>query len=217
MINQNPMLQHVPAEFYSGESLKAAEAIRSSDYSLLADLLKQAPNVAGSRGDKNLPLLAWAMGHNDPKAFALLLEAGASPNDFIMVEDAKMSLLSIATGAESAQFFDLLLAHKADPDGLPETEPPLFAARYAHKQDRFERLLQCGADLNHCDKTGKSVLLILVLARDYQQALQLVRRGADVNVRMKNGTSIRKLIERYPLPSDTPQGRAQTELARLLR
>jgi hypothetical protein len=34
---------------------------------------------------------------------------------------------------------------------------------------------------------------------------------------MKNGTSIRKIINRYPLPSDSPQGRAQAEMARLLK
>ncbi len=217
MSNQNPMLKHSPADFYSGEALHVAEAIRNGDYSGLSALLKQSPQVATSRGEKNFPLLAWAMGHNDPKAVKILLEAGASPNDFFMVEEAKVSVLSLATGAENPEFFELLLAHKADPNGLPETEPPLFTAEYANKFDRFERLLQSGANLNHADETGTTVVMICVLANDYLRALELVKRGADVNVHMKNGNSIRRIIDRYPLLPDSQQGRAQAELVRFLK
>ena len=78
-------------------------------------------------------------------------------------------------------------------------------------------LLDAGADLNHRDDTGSTALLQLAFQNDYKRALTLVRRGADVNVEMVNGTSLRLLIERYPLPPASPQGMAQAEMKRLLR
>lgn len=214
--NQSPMLKHDPADYYSGNAVQAAEAIRDHDHLKLGRILIQSPAVARNRGKKDLPLLAWAMGHNDPASFKLLLQAGANPNDYLVVQDGKMSLISVATGAENSQWLDLLLQHKANPNGLPDTEPPLFTARFAHKPDRFERLLKAGADLNHPDETGKTVIISCVMANDYIGALKLVKCGADPNVKMKNGTTVRKIIERFPLPPNTPQGDAQVELTRLL-
>lgn len=215
--NSNPMLKQNPAEYYSGESLQAALAIRSGDDKALDSLLAQSPALAGSRGEKDLPLLAWAMGHNNPEAFKRLLDAGAPPDDFFMVGEARMSLLSLATGTESPQWLELLLKYKANLNGLPDTEPPLFTAKYAHKLDRFEQLLQAGADINHPDETGKTIIMVFAIARDYEMALQLAKRGANVNAITNNGTTIRKIIERYPLESGTPQGDAQAELARMLK
>lgn len=217
MNGQNPILRHPAVEFYSGYTLKIAQAIRIKDYGAIANLLKQYPASARDRGSKDFPLLGWAIGHNDPKAFELLLNGGAAPDDAIPIEGGKMSLVSLATGAERPEFLELLIAHKVSPNGPPNTEPPLFTAYYAHDAERFTKLLKAGANLNHKDGTGKTVLLIVVLANDYQQALALVKQGADVHVRTNGGTSIAKIIEKYPLLPNTPQGKAQQEIAKLLR
>jgi ankyrin repeat protein len=214
----DPMLKHDPLKYYSGESLRAALAIRKGEDKDLAALLKQFPTLVASRGNQNLPLLAWAMGHNNLEAFKHLLAAGASPNDFFMVEDAKMSLLSFAVGAEKSHWFDLLLKYTADPNGLPETRSPLITAFYANKFDRLERLLEAGAKINLANKVGTTLIIEVVLANDYLMALRLVKRGADINVQAGKGKlTIRKIIERYPLPSSTPQGQAQAELAKMLK
>jgi ankyrin repeat protein len=215
MSTQNPVLSRAPSEFYSGDDLKAAEAIRNQDYSLLEEVLHRSPKVIASRGKKGVPLLAWAMGHNDPKAFKILLELGASPNDFFLVENVKTSLLSAATGAEKPDFFDQLLVHRADPNGLSDSEPPLFTAIFGHKNDRFAKLLRAGANINHPDRTGKTAIMVFVGLNNYREALNLARKGADVNVQMKNGNTIKKMIDRYPLPFDTPQGQAQVKLKKL--
>jgi ankyrin repeat protein len=214
---EGSMIKYNPSQYYSGDSLKAALNIRNNEYKKLVALLKQHPSLASGRGEKNLPLLAWAMGHNNPEAFKYLLDAGATPNDFIMVGEAKMSLLSLATGAEDPQWLELLLTHKADPNGLPETEPPLFTAYYANRLDRLERLLSSGADINYPNEVGKTAIMVFAIARDYEMALQLVKRGANVYVQTVNGVTIRKIIERYPLPAATPQGRAQAELKKMLK
>lgn len=216
--NSNPMLKHNPSDYYSGESLQVALAIRSGDDKALDSLLVQSPSLAASRGEKNLPLLAWAMGHNSPEAFKRLLDAGAPPDDFFMVGEAKMSLLSLATGAEDSQWLELLLTYKANPNGLPETEPPLVTAFFAHKMDRFKLLLKAGADINHPDELGITVILDVAISRDYQTALELVKLGADVNAQSDDGKiSLRNIIDRYPLEQDAPQGQAQAELARMLK
>jgi len=213
----NSLLLRPPSEFYHGDALGIAEAIRQSDHSTLTLLLKRTPGVVSDRGQKNLPILAWAMAHDDVTAFRLLLESGAPTDDFFLVEKAKWSLLSLAAGAQNTAFFDLLLTHHADPNGLPGTEPPLVTAYYARKQDRFDRLLAAGADINHPDKIGRTVILSAVLGNHYAQALDFVSRGADLHVEAKNGMSIRTLIDRYPLPPDSDEGRAQAELLRRLK
>jgi ankyrin repeat protein len=213
----NPMLRHDPADFYSGDDLKAAEAIRKFDQAALTAVLLKEPKVAASRGRKDLPLLAWAMGHNNPPAGKLLLQAGAPPDDFIRIKTAKMSLLSVATGAERDDFFKLLLSHRADPNGPPDTDPPIFTAVYTEKFDRFDRLLEAGADANRTDGAGKTILMVLAMVNEYERALKLVDRGADVNARMNNGTTLAEIVREYPLPPDTVQGRAQEKLRSKLR
>lgn len=135
----------------------------------------------------------------------------------MLVNDARMSLLTLCTGATEPYYFNTLLAHKANPNGLPESEPPLFTAFYSDKDDRFDQLLKAGADINHADETGKTILITISLARDYQRALRLVKQGADVNVRMKNGTNLHKIIDKFPLPPATEQGRAQQQLKAMLK
>lgn len=213
----NPLLKYSPADFYEGAALKAAQAIRAGDISALNSALKTGPDVAKSRGLKNLPLLAWAIGHDNKAAFDALLKAGAPADDFMLVNDARMSMLTLATGGTEPHYFNALLAYKANPNGLPESEPPLFTAFYSHKDDRFDQLLKAGADINHVDETGKTVLITISLARDYQRALRLVKQGADVNVQMKNGTNLRKIIDKFPLPPATEQGRAQQQLKAMLK
>lgn len=212
----NPLLKYSPADFYEGAALQAAKAIRADDMPALAAALKTRPDVAKSKGLKHLPLLAWAVGHENKAAFDLLLKAGAPVDDFMLVNDARMSMLTLATGATEPHYFNALLAHKANPNGLPESEPPLFTAFYSHKDDRFDQLLQAGADINHADETGKTILITVCIARDYQRALRLVKQGANVKVEMKNGTNLEKIIGKFPLPPASEQGKAQQELKALL-
>jgi hypothetical protein len=37
-----------------------------------------------------------------------------------------VSLLSLAIGSPTPEFFDLLLSHGANPNGVSEEQPPLF-------------------------------------------------------------------------------------------
>jgi uncharacterized protein len=217
MTPENPMLHYDSAEFYQSAALDAAKAIRSHDHAALALILRSNPSVAKDRGMKNLPLLVWACSHDDPQAFEMLLKAGAPPDDFFLVQGSRMSILTLATGAQKEDYFNLLLTYKANPNGLPKSEPPLFTAFYSHKESRFNRLLDAGANINHADETGKTILMVVAISRDYQRALGLVERGANVQVEMSNGTNLRKIIERFPLSASTEQGVAQRKLQNLLK
>jgi hypothetical protein len=217
---ENPILQHAPSEFYSEEALKAAEAIRRREYPALAAILKRTPEIAVDRGTRQMPLVAWAMAHDDPKSVELLLDAGALADDDVFDKDDKMSLLSLATGSQIPEFFDLLLSHGANPNGLSEAQPPLFVAvilsGYTYS-DRFERLLRAGADPNQRNEVGVPIIHVCANLNDYEKALELVKRGADPNAKDNKGITVRWNIERYPLDPGTPGARAQAELARILK
>ncbi len=217
MNTSNPMLAHQPEEFYTGATLGAAIAIRQRNYPALRAAIKQSSVCLTDRGNKDLSLLGWALGHDDPESFNLLLDAGASPNDFLMIQGSKTSLISIASGAKKLDYLKLLITHKANPNGLPGTEAPLSTALLSGHRERMELLVAAGADLNVPDSAGATAIIEVVLANDYILALKLVAMGANPNVVMKNGNSIRKAIDRFPLPENTPQGEAQRKLLKLLR
>lgn len=217
MNTDNKLAKHSPSELYTGKALEAATAIQQKDAEALARVMHASPGTCKDRGLKELPLLVWAMGNDNRAAFELLLKSGAPPDDYFFMQGAKMSVLTLATGADKSDYFRLLLAAKANPNGLPESEPPLFTAFYSHKDDRFELLLGAGADVNHADETGKTVLMVVCLARDYVRALSLIKKGAKVDARMTNGTTIRRIIEKFPLNPQTEQGRAQLQLKAMIK
>lgn len=216
MTQDNPLLQRPPADFYEGPAEQVAEAIREGNHSRIRELLSQSPAAAGDRGTQDLPMLVWAMAHDDLQAVRILLEAGAPPDDFFLVNGARMSILALATGAENDKFLKLLLEHHANPNGLPESVPPLFVALRSRQMDRFDLLLAAGADPNHGDRTNATAVIVAALANDYRLVLRLIGMGADPTVKMTNGTDLQRIIDRFPLPAETDQGKAQREVAALL-
>jgi len=213
----SPMLRYDPADLYFGPALQMAEAVRRRDHGALRSLTGSHPGDVDSTGHRGIPLLAWAIGHDDPTATEILLRAGADPNVTLPIGEWKMSLVSLAASAEDPRFLGLLLAHRADPNGVAGTEPPLFSAVKADRYDRVEPLLRAGADINRQDAAGKTAIMIMALAGDYSQAVTLARRGADPRIAMKNGTTLEALLRRFPAESGTPQHAAQLELLGMLR
>lgn len=213
----NPLLRHDPAELYSGEALQLATAIRQGAHPTLRDLVRSHPAAVHDGGRQNLPLLAWAIGHRDPESVEILLKAGADPNTTMPFGTWRMSLVSLAASAEDPRFLDLLLAHRADPAGLPDTEPPLFTAIKEERYDRVDALLKAGADINQQDAAGKTPIMIMALTGDYPQALAYARRGANPRIAMKNGTTLERLITRHPAEPGSPRALAQAELLALIR
>jgi ankyrin repeat protein len=211
------MLKYDPADFYTGPALKMAEAVRRQDYVTLRALAVGHPNAIDSTGQKGLPLLAWTMGHDDPAAAEILLRAGARPDVTFPFGDWKMSLISLAASMENPGFIALLLAYRANPAGVPDTEPPLFSAVKADRYDRIETLLNAGADINQQDSVGKTMILMMAFTGDYPQVLAFVKRGADPRIPMHNGTTLEGVISRFPAQPGTPEHAAQTELVTRLR
>lgn len=213
----NPLLRHDPAELYAGDALQIATAVRQRAHARLRDLVRSAPDAVHDGGPRHFPLLAWAIGHRDPDALEILLQAGASPNTTMPFGTDRMSLVSLAASAEDPRFLDLLLAYRGDPAGPPNTEPPLFTAIKAGRYDRVEALLKAGAHINQQDAAGKTPLMMMALSGDYPQALAYTRRGADPRITMKNGTTLERVLTRFPAEPGSPQALAQAELLALVR
>lgn len=213
----NPILRHDPSELYFGDALQLAAAIRRGERSTLRDLVRSHPDAVNDQGRQHLPLLAWAIGHRDPEAVEILLSAGANPNTTMPFGAGKMSMVSLAASAEDPRFLDLLLAYRADSAGLPDTEPPLFTAIKAERYDRVDALLKAGADINQQDAAGKTPIMMMALAGDYPQVLAFARRGANPRISMKNGTTLERVITRFPAEPGSPQALAQAEILALIR
>lgn len=216
MNTDNTLAKYSLSDLYTGKALEAATAIQKNDIESLARVLYDSPDTCKDRGLQELPLLVWAMGNDNLAAFELLLKSGAPPDDYFFMQEVKMSVLTLATGGKKPDYFRFLLAAKANPNGLPESEPPLFTAFYSHNNDRFDQLLSAGADLNYADETGTTVLIVVCLARDYVRALSLIKLGAKVDAQMTNGTTIRRIIELFPLNPQTEQGRAQLQIKEMI-
>jgi ankyrin repeat protein len=217
MKQADPLLHQTPADYYAGPALDMAQAIRSRDHAGLESLCRSHPASASSTGLSGLPLLVWAMRHNDPASTEILLKAGASVDVTFPYGNWRMSAVSLAAGMENPLFLDLLLAWRANPAGLPDTEPPLFTAIKNSRTDHLPVLIKAGANLDQQDSAGKTAVHIAALAGDWKTALALVNMGANPRASLKNGVTLNTLIEKFPLAASHPQHAAQADLSARLR
>lgn len=217
MKQANPMLDQNPADHYTGAALEMAEAIRRKNHAALQSLAESNKQAVSSEGIKGMPLLVWAMGHNDAASAEILLRAGARPDVTFPYGNWKMSAIGLASGAEDPRFLQLLLAHKANPNGAGDTEPPIFTAIKSNRHDRVPVLIKAGADINRTDSAGKTALHLAALSMEFQCALSLVNMGANPRAATKTGMTVKTIIDKFPLDPSHPQHAAQMQLSAMVR
>lgn len=175
------------------------ERLRASARFLLAagaDPNQSAPNRwmkgPGEAPDEEhrLSALYGAAGQNhDPELTALLLEAGADPNDGE----------SLYHAVESADCTRLLLVAGARIEGTNA----LYRVLDLDRLDVLELLLECGGDANEAAGTWAEnwpLLWAIRRRRSPAHVTALLRAGADPRARTRDGLSAYVLALRYGLP-----------------
>lgn len=169
-----------PYEIFPDPAAAAiAEALVEGDIGKVRTLAATADFAAlAALGDKRVTLLQWALFTRSLDGMQALLDAGADPAQPGMDGDTAVHFASML---EEPQFLRALLAHGADPDvaNVDTGSAPLCAALMTEREEQFRILLAAGANPDHVDDMGNTLLHVTGLLNEPQRALDLLKAGAD--------------------------------------
>jgi hypothetical protein len=181
---------------FSDPTLQAmARAISDNDTQTLAQLLKgQLPPDGKDRAGNDL--LAYALvvvrdkqGSADP--VRVLLDAGADPRKTRAGSGQDVVNFMIHGGSPAArEAMRLLLAHGADPDAVdPQSGSTPIGAAY-NEPELVRLLVAHGADIDRIQPDGVPAVVGFISTRQWESALYLIEKGANLDVRNANGLSV---------------------------
>ena len=165
----------------AGRDLRLIEAVKRSDTSAVATLLKSGADVNASEADGRTAL-HWAAFRNNLEAVSLLLRGGARVN---AVTDLGITPLWVACSGGSTAIVARLLDARADPNIAPETDgTPLMLAARTGNLEAVKLLLARRADVNAKELSrGQTALMWAVAERHPDVVAALLEKGADVRAR----------------------------------
>jgi ankyrin repeat protein len=163
-----------------------ASAVKAGDRAAVRSLLDSHANVDFPDGDGTTALI-WAAYGNDLETADLLLRAGADVK--AANEYGATALYAAATSTDAVAMTEKLLAAGADPNArLLSGATPLMEAARRGNLAIVRLLLAGGADPNAQEaNAGQNALMWAISERHGEVTAELVRHGADVNGRSKNG------------------------------
>lgn len=176
--------------------LKAmADAMRRNDGVALRQLLKgQPPPTGKDRAGNDLLVYALVLvrdkgGTADP--VRALLDAGADPRRSRTPEGGDVVHFMIhGRSPEAVETMRLLLGHGADPNAIdPQSGKTPIAAVY-EQPDLVRALADHGADIDRIQPGGVPVVVDLIGTRQWESALYLVEKGANLDVKNSHGLSV---------------------------
>ncbi len=214
----NPMLAHQAEEYYSDSvSIKIASAIQKDDIDLLEDLVKSPDFKPEDHGKRDVSLILWAASLDNINAISVLIKAGVPVDDVMVFNRINMNMVSIAVSSRNPEFLKILLDEGANPNGVGDTEAPLITAIFAKRWDRFDLLINKGADIEKQDDAGVTPLIQLALVSEYEQVLKLLKLGANPEHKTILGMSLRTVIDKFPLDLSSEAGKAQQSVVDFLK
>jgi len=155
-----------------------ADAAEARDWSLMAELLKDADQVDQSQAD-GMTAIHWAVFHDDVASVRRLIEAKCDVNT---VTRYQVTPLSIACTHGIADIVASLLDADADVHfKMPGGETPLMIASRTGQADAIDELLKAGADPRDTDQAGQTALMWAGVEGHAQAVDVLVNSGADIN------------------------------------
>lgn len=131
----------------------------------------------------------------------LLFEAGAR----LTRDTAENPMLLAPATTGRSQLVQLLLRQGADPNArdIYYHKPVLFEAMNSYREckETVQVLLDAGADPNAVWKDGEvtvSALIYAALAGRWNVCVQLVEKGAEINYKASDGTTLKTIVDAMP-------------------
>lgn len=166
----------------------AGTSFRAEEEPLACLLLDYGANPR-ARDHIGLPLVSRYASLGMAEALSRALTAGASAN--AVGDNAVLSPLyyAISGDSKSLAIVKTLIAHGADPDGLPgETTPPLLVAVRQNNLPAAAALLEAGANPDIAGTaTGATPLVLALRQKNAEMADLLLARGACVEAPADKG------------------------------
>ena len=187
-----------PTDFFAGEQLEVARAIKSRDVERIRDLASQLPDI-DAPGLHPPNLLAFAVNDDNPPAIKVLMELGADP---AVYTESRGTIGYQAMTNKTTTSLKALLEAGMDPN-IPHSNgdsPPLiFAAPNlpapdVEGNDSLKLLVEYGADVNARDSLGNTPLILMTITK-FDEALYLMDHGADVHAMSKSGKTVAYAIQ----------------------
>lgn len=153
----------------------------------VVELLIQRGALIDSLGEDGYTALAIATANHNKELFDLLLKLGAKPNTTLANCDTAL-IRSIKHN--DTYFFNRLIAAGADPNVPGRAgNTPLIVAVISNKLEHVNKLLSAGSRINNFNDAGCSALFFAAGVEGIDPVItnRLIEKGADVNLRARNG------------------------------
>jgi hypothetical protein len=213
-IKMTSFKRYPPEDFFSGEQLQLAVAIRDADLGRVHVL---APRTdLATLGKKNASILSFAVQEVVPvKADAAnvrfhivteLVRDGAKPEQSFGDNDDSVAFL--AARADTPNLLKALLAGGMSPDLRFDGDSPLiFATCKDNLLPQLKTLVEHKANVNLTDSLHETALFEATRLRQWDIVDYLLAHGADTSVKNVNGLAYAQVLkhERQITPKDSPQ------------
>jgi uncharacterized protein len=205
--------RYPPEDFFSGEQLALAQAVRDGDLSRVKML---APKTDLAKpGSNNTTLLSFAMQEAVPvkqdaanakfQIISELVREGAKP-DPIFGQNGNIAFM--AARADTPNFLKALLAGGMSPDMRYDGDTPLIFATTQNKLlPQLQVLVEYRANVNQRDSLGETALYRATRLRQWDATDYLLAHGADPMVVSSNGLKYATTLynELRITPKDSPE------------
>jgi len=201
------------SEVFSDPSvIQLADAAARGDRRAVAELARQGVDV-NARGDRQTPVLLWALFNQNIDGMLALLEAGADPE---LADEFGDTVMHYAAMVDNPRLLRALLAVGIPPDlrNLVNGKTPLFNAIVGDREPQFRALLAAGADVNVEDQIRNRPLHQAAKVNDMTRILVLLEAGADPGAVNERGSTFQRYLNMGPERWLTTRGREKKEKIR---
>ena len=188
-----------PSDYFESDAQIIAQFIDKEDISIISSKINKL-NI-NMQGKDGLTFIFYAFLNRKKQSFKWLVENGADVDLAWLIRDQKSThLINQAVKLEDSYYFDLLLKvamlNATDEDGSQATHNAIMTSQFG----RLKSLLDAGADINGKNRNGDTPLLLLLKLSNYDDAYQILKRGADLKVADKMGNTVAYIIQDDKLP-----------------
>lgn len=182
-------------DFPDPGSRALAECIESGDVAGLRRGIRGGPppRVLDRAGNDLLAFAALVVRDRDgdPELVNVLLEAGMDPRSSSMPDgDTLLHFMVIDQAPRSVEVVRLLLSHGADPNATALQSGMTPMADAGEQPETVRLLTEAGADIDQLLPGGESMLVRFISLQQWDSALYLIERGADLEVTSPDGLSV---------------------------